>query len=320
MDRIDGLTHPQTSLEEAYKAAVQTLLAQEWWPLLWTSLLQLLPFTATVLTACNGHAELCGKKYSEVTFVGSHDSAFVGPTPIHNQYVSVTDQLRLGVRFLQAQTHSKYGAIEMCHTHCWELDSGSLAKYLQEIATWMNSNPNEVVTLLLTNGDAIPVQRFDAAFESTGLKNYAFHPNGRLSKDDWPTLQQLIDAETRLVVFMDYNTDQRTVDYLINEFDYFWETPYGITDENFPTCSVDRPPDGDPQMLMGIMNHMLNFRIGGIVFPDQVDAKTTNSLGSIARQVNLCESQGKQQPNVILLDYINIGDAQMAQLTFNGLA
>lgn len=37
MERIDGLTHPQISLEEAYKAAVQTLLAQEWWSLLWTS-------------------------------------------------------------------------------------------------------------------------------------------------------------------------------------------------------------------------------------------------------------------------------------------
>lgn len=95
--------------------------------------------------------------------------------------------------------------------------------------------------------------------------------------------------------------DQNKVDYLISEFDYFWETPYGITDKNFPTCSVDRPSHGNPQRLMGIMNHMLNFKIGDIVFPDQVDTKTTNSLDSIMKQVKLCESQGRPQPNVILV-------------------
>ncbi|KAG5983577.1 hypothetical protein E4U55_007819 [Claviceps digitariae] len=275
-----------------------------------------------VLAACNGHHQLCQKKYSEVTFIGSHNSAFVGPTFTHNQFVSVTDQLKLGVRFLQAQTHNKAGTIEMCHTYCWELDSGSLDSYLREIAAWMNSNPREVVTLLLTNGDGISVDKFDAVFESTGLKKHAFHAagGGRMSKSEWPTLGQLIDAETRLVVFMDYYTDRRRVDYIISQFDHYWETPYGITNKDFPTCRVDRPRFGDPQKLMGIMNHMLNFQIGDIVFPDQMHAETTNSLDSISTQVNLCKSQGKPQPNVILLDYINVGEAQKAQLTFNGLA
>ena len=53
---------------------------------------------------CNGHDELCGRRYSDVTLIGSHNSAFVGDSPAHNQYVSVTRQLDLGVRFLQAQT------------------------------------------------------------------------------------------------------------------------------------------------------------------------------------------------------------------------
>lgn len=38
MESIDGLAHLQTSIGEAYKAAVQTLFLREWWPLvLWTS-------------------------------------------------------------------------------------------------------------------------------------------------------------------------------------------------------------------------------------------------------------------------------------------
>ena len=162
----------------------------------------LLPLAASTFAACNGHEELCGKKYSEVTFVGSHDSAFVGETPTHNQYVSVADQLNLGVRFLQAQTHKKGNAVELCHTYCWELDAGTLQSYLQQVASFMNANPNEVVTLLLTNGDSIPVEQFDAVFEATGLKQYVYHPQGVVAKDQWPTLQQLLDAKTRLLVFM----------------------------------------------------------------------------------------------------------------------
>ncbi|GAO17135.1 hypothetical protein UVI_02026660 [Ustilaginoidea virens] len=347
MDRIDGLAHLQTAVGEACRLAVQAVLGREWRPAVpWASkkkLWRALPLAASSLAACNGHGELCGKRYSDVTFVGSHNSAFVGPTPTHNQYVSVTDQLNLGVRFLQAQTHDKGGTIEMCHTYCWELDSGPLARYLGEIAAWMDGHPGDVVTLLLTNEDAIPVGRFDDVFGRTGLKRYAFRPRGVLSRRQWPTLRELIDAQTRLVVFMgtscrhvlpspinkimpcpfkatnggiragggkDYFTDQTEVDYLISEFDYFWETPYGVTDKMFPTCSVDRPFWGDPQRLMGIVNHMLNVRIGGIVFPDQVNAKTTNSLDSITKQVVLCESQGKPRPNVILVRFIRGGDSQ----------
>lgn len=99
----------------------------------------------------------------------------------------------------------------------------------------------------------------------------------------------------------DYHSDQAKVDYIINEFDYFWETPYGITDKAFPTCSVDRPSNGDTKKLMGIMNHMLNHKIGDIVFPNMLDAASTNSLASIQKQVDLCKSHGKPQPNVVLV-------------------
>ena len=157
---------------------------------------------AAAAAACNGYEELCGRKYSDVTFIGSHNSAFVGETITHNQYVSVTEQLDYGVRFLQAQTHEKGGVIEMCHTFCLELDEGPLTDYLQEISNWMQRKPNEVVTVLLTNPDAIPVEQFDAAFESTGLKDYVFHPKEKIAKDQWPTLRELIDDGTRLLVFM----------------------------------------------------------------------------------------------------------------------
>lgn len=76
----------------------------------------------TVAQVCNGHAELCGRKWSNVSEIGTHDSAFVGDLPTQNQDIDVTAQLNSGVRFLQAQTHYFLGQLRLCHTSCWELN------------------------------------------------------------------------------------------------------------------------------------------------------------------------------------------------------
>lgn len=162
-----------------------------------------------VLGACNGHDALCDRLYSNVTFVGSHDSAFVGELLADNQLISVADQLKYGVRFLQAQTHDFLGNIQMCHTSCLERNAGSLGDYLAPIKAFLDdsaNNANEVVTLLLTNGDGISVSDFAAVFASVGLDNYVFTPSANsgttLAVDQWPTLQKMIDDGTRLVVWM----------------------------------------------------------------------------------------------------------------------
>lgn len=157
---------------------------------------------AAAAAACNGHDKLCDRRYSDVAMIGTHNSAFVGDSPFHNQFVTVTQQLDSGVRFLQAQTQKKFGEIEMCHTSCWYLDVGPLTRYLREVADWLKQHPDDVVTLLLTNIDTIPMEKFDAAFGETGLKEYVFRPRGVLAKDQWPTLQELIKGGTRLIVFM----------------------------------------------------------------------------------------------------------------------
>jgi type VI protein secretion system component VasF len=43
---------------------------------------------------------------------------------------------------------------------------------------------------------------FGDAMTSTGLSSYAYTPPSQLSMSEWPTLQELIDAGTRLVMFL----------------------------------------------------------------------------------------------------------------------
>lgn len=153
---------------------------------------------------CNGKAEYCSRIYSNVTFVGAHDSAFVGSEVSDNQDISLTDQLNLGIRYLQGQTHKNaLGDLEMCHTSCFLLDAGSLESYLGTVKSWLDSNANEVVSMLLTNGDSLDVSEFDTAFKNAGMDSYAFVPSSNpLPIGSWPTLSDMIDSGKRLVVFL----------------------------------------------------------------------------------------------------------------------
>lgn len=125
----------------------------------------------------------------------------------------------MGIRFLQAQvtsiplkylspqphtlqTHKLLDALFMCHTSCFLLNTGLLVNYLKRINTWMVAHPNEVVTLLLTNQDNVDVSVFGKAMVDSGLAKLAYTPPKPLTLSEWPTLQEMINSNKRLVMFL----------------------------------------------------------------------------------------------------------------------
>ncbi|KAE8148022.1 PLC-like phosphodiesterase [Aspergillus avenaceus] len=284
--------------------------------------------TAQCASTCNGHSAYCTRKYSSITQLGAHDSPFVGPLPQHNQNLEVTEQLDLGIRFLQGQTHKALdddNTIELCHTSCLLEDAGTLESFLGAVKTWLDSHPDEVVTLLLTNGDGFPVSRFGEVFVAAGIKDYAFVPESSpdvLAMGSWPTFGDLIRNGKRLVVFLDYGADTAAVPYILNEFAYFFETPFGVTNASFPDCSIDRPSGASADGRMYIVNHFLDVDILGVLVPDRIRAPKTNAVsgtGSIGAQSDLCQSIYKRLPNVVLLDFVDQGEVIKAQKTLNGI-
>jgi hypothetical protein len=84
---------------------------------------------------------------------------------------------------------------------------GTLQNYLGSMKTWLDQNENQVLTLLLVNGDGQPVSQFGDVFASAGLDSYAYTPPHTLKPSEWPTLQTLIDNNDRLVVFLGMSKD-----------------------------------------------------------------------------------------------------------------
>ncbi|KAK3725065.1 Vacuolar protein sorting-associated protein 8 [Vermiconidia calcicola] len=283
------------------------------------------PFAYPRQPLCNANAEACNTKYSNISYIGTHNSAFVGDRddPRVNQEQSVTQQLDAGIRFLQAQTHKDvWGTLSMCHTDCWLMDAGSLEDYLSTVKKWMDDNPDALITMLLGNGDNVDVDEFADAFDRANLKHYAFIPPTspeKLEMEDWPTLGEMIGDGTRLVMFLDYGADETKVPYIMPEFKYFFETPFSTDD--LDQCKIDRPSEATADGRMYIVNHVLSEEItDDLIIPNEDAISDTNAAtgpGSIGAHVKLCREAHGRTPNFVLVDYFNRGEWLPAQQAMN---
>jgi hypothetical protein len=166
-----------------------------------------------------------------------------------NQEISVTAQLDLGVRFLQGQTHDDdRGVLSMCHTSCRLENAGSLESYLDTVKDWLDANPNEVVTLLITNGDRADMSRFDEAFIASGAKDIVYIPSTSprwLPMNSWPTLGEFIDSGKRLIVFIGMSSalpDRNIVFHLISHSQTTTQTCRGTRISWTSFCITSRLP------------------------------------------------------------------------------
>ncbi|KAJ7099253.1 PLC-like phosphodiesterase [Mycena belliarum] len=281
-------------------------------------------------TVCNGRAELCGRSYGNVTFGGAHDSFAFSKNPLalaRVQEVDVPTQLGLGMRMLQAQSHIKDGVLHFCHTSCALFDGGKVVDYLKTVKKFLDANPNEVLTLILTNPEnQSPAKVWKPAFDEAGISALAFVPPALPVKQaDWPTLGEMIDKGKRVVVFMDAGADGADkVDFILPEFQMIWEAPFSSTNDKFP-CKIDRI-DGPLKDVehMYMINHNLNKNIiplfgAEVLVSDPIHAPKTNGVESILADANGCAPLGgARAPNFVLLDYVNLGDPMAAVNRLNG--
>lgn len=213
--------------------------------------------------------------------------------------------------------------IRLCHTSCDLLDVGLLETYLSTVKSWLDANPYEVIAIMMgnNNGDSFRItpQQYAAAYEASGILEYIFTPSSpSMNLTSWPTLSEMILKRHRVVVFLDYNADQSVVPWLLDEWNYQWQTPFSPTNPSFP-CTQQRPPGQSAALShnrMYMLNHNLNINISFPGFPDilipayslldQVNAVSGNA--SVGLNVRECTDMWGRPPNWILVDYYNFGN------------
>lgn len=298
--------------------------------------------------ACNNSPALCDRAYDKVTYLGAHDSAFVrnasnGYSLAGNQFFTSPVQLDSGVRMLTSQMH-KIGdltgnpRIHLCHTYCQLYDAGTLSGWLTDIRKWLDKHPNEVITILLVNGDNASIQEINAEFHTARIAHYAYTPKSTTSPPKtWPTLKRLIARNKRLIVFIQPRPASTSTEakYLLDQFTFTFENNYNVITPTAFSCEADRPAafanKTSAALASGrlpILNHFLDDRIGNttIEIPSVENVENTNSPGNSSADGNLgyaaqdCTKVYGKAPTYVLVDFTNAGPAIEAVDRLNGLS
>lgn len=253
-----------------------------------------------------------------------------------NQYYNSSVQLSAGVRLLSGQIHKSNGGWHLCHSSCDLLDAGLLQDWLDEVKEWLDNNPNEVVTILLVNSDNASPSQLAAEFNAApGIVNYAYIPPSTTSPPaTWPTLQELINQNKRLMVFigsLDPSQISSNEAFLMDEFTFMFENKYDNIEVTDFSCSPDRPTavQGSSQAAfasnrMAFTNHFLYAEgLFDIQTPDVENITTTNSpgqaVGNLGWALSTCSAEYQRQPTFVLVDFFDEGPAIQAVDTLNGI-
>jgi hypothetical protein len=198
------------------------------------------------------------------------------------------------------------------------MDGGSLDEFLVVLKDFLEGEKDEVVTLLFVN-TGVPLALWAKAFFEAGLDIASYTPpdsqrHGNMRVADWPTISSMVATNKRLVTFLSSGADEESVPFLLPEFDYIFETNFGIESPDQFSCGPARPSytDGFVPDRLSLVNHFLYAKFLGFRFPNASYAGTTNAagfrVGELGEHAARCKGFYERRPNFLLVDFFNEGD------------
>ena len=171
--------------------------------------------------ACNGDPQFCGLKVDQYTFAGAHNAgsalrfpalwrgtSLVAPQCfIRSQDQNFQQLLDGDIRFLDIDNCWEWEQLSSCHGNAW---TGIMKDGLEQLRTWMNANPNDIVMIHFnwdtdddkksTIASAIK-EMLEARFVSgCGVEMSTYY---HTHNQTWPTLKEAIESNQRLFVLLD---------------------------------------------------------------------------------------------------------------------
>jgi hypothetical protein len=265
--------------------------------------------TGEPVLICNGHAELCDRPLDEVVFAGTHNSHAASESGYSqfntNQTHGIPTQLAEGVRLLLLDTYyAEDDSIVLCHGAC-NLGSTPHLDTLQTIVDFLIANPGELIAIIYQDDVAAADLALDYTATGADALTYA-HPPG----EPWPTLGELVEADTRLVVTAEQGSPPPAWHHHV--WDLAWDTPYGPEDPADLSCELNR---GSPDNDLFLLNHWVANQIG---LPSAEGAQVVNAYDFLLARAQECEALWDHPTNFIAVDFYDRGDLVEVVETLNG--
>lgn len=267
-------------------------------------------------SACNGFSEFCSLKYAEATFATTHNANVSQAYQITflNQTKSLTQQLDDGIRALMLDIdYNLFKVPTLCHGNdkC-SLGWLSTKSGFGEIKTWLDKNPNEVVTLIFES--YVEADDLQSSLNDAGLMDYAYVPKN-ISTPSWDdTLGDMISSGKRLVIFTVQGSDYRKNFYannakfmaagLLNGNYYIRQSAYSGDLEGKWSCDcVDGRKCDNPITQLYVANH---FVPGPVGTGDITNAGFVNRTPSVLTHAESCNKK-IGRTNFIAVDFYETG-------------
>jgi hypothetical protein len=268
---------------------------------------------------CNGHEELCARRFDEVAFAGTHnsysntDEGFGAPGQTH----SVSRQLHDGIRVLHFEVMSwddvstDAGAIiSVCHGLC-EIGQREFASEMRDVAKFLDANQNEVVVLLLERADhTVTADDLGNAIVDAGLSSRV-----RIQADgeSWPTLGVLLDGGTPVIALLD-DTSGSSYAWLLPRWEWTYETPWNnLTPADFARCGADRGQEGNSL-------YVVDTYLEDEIIPTAKHAQLINYDPFFIDRIWTCRESQQRIPNFVMINFYEVGDVFHAVDVLNGFA
>lgn len=265
---------------------------------------------ARAIDLCNGVPELCDRAYDAVAYPTTHNAmsnmedGFLAP----NQMFAVTTQLDDGVRGLMLDTWYFEGDVVLCHGGdvfpCNLTGMRPLVDTLADIKDFLDRRPNEIVSIIFES--YVSELDTETDFIASGLIDDV-HEQG--IGQPWPTLRELIEADTRLVVFTDDSGAGLPWHHYV--WDFAWETHFSFENPEDFSCTINR---GSMQNSLFILNHFLTRFVGSRPLAEMVNY---NPL--FIDRAEQCLAESGRLPNFVTVDHYDIGDLFSVVDALNGL-
>jgi hypothetical protein len=259
--------------------------------------------------ACNGHVELCARRLDEVAFAGTHNSHASSEDGFSqfnaNQVHGVATQLDAGIRVLLMDTYyADDDSIVLCHGPC-NLGETPHVETLQTLVDFLVAHPGEIIVIIYQDDVSGPDLELD--YQATGADALVYtHP----SDAAWPTLGELVAADTRLIVTVEAGGPPPA--WHQNVWDLAWDTPYGPMDPAELSCALNR---GSTDNDLFLVNHWVNNELD---LPSAQDAEVVNQYEFLLARAQACEAMWDHIPNFVAVDFYDKGDVVGVVETLNG--
>jgi len=257
---------------------------------------------------CNGSLDLCSKQYNEVAYLTTHNAYNSDQDGLlfPNQTYNIASQLNDGVRGLMIDVYDFFGTPTAYHS-VFALGTIPLSDIFNDIKTFLDNNPNEIVTIILEC--YVTANDIEDEINQSGLSNYLYTHNSA-----WPTLQNMIDNDNRLVIFSDVDDATSSQDWYHYVWDYAVETHYSVGNINDFTCDFNR---GDPLNDLFILNHFVTDATLGYGLYNESNDVNGNPF-FITRALD-CQNQTNKFPNFVTVDFYELGDGLAVVDQLNGV-